>query len=121
MSKSLNQVISTLERAGGFASAQELYASLRKQGKSTGLATVYRVLQKAVNEKTVDVLRNEDGEALYRLCGTGHHHHLICTNCGKTVEIENTTVEKWAAAVAKTHGFKKVTHVVELFGLCAKC
>jgi Fur family ferric uptake transcriptional regulator len=121
MSKSLNQVISTLERAGGFASAQELYASLRKQGKSTGLATVYRVLQKAVNEKTVDVLRNEDGESLYRLCGTGHHHHLICTNCGKTVEIENTTVEKWAATVAKTHGFKKVTHVVELFGLCAKC
>lgn len=121
MSKSHNQVISTLERTGGFASAQEVYASLRKQGKTTGLATVYRALQKAVTEKTVDVLRKDDGEALYRLCGTGHHHHLVCTSCGKTVEVEGSAVEKWANTVAKNNGFKKVSHVVELFGLCAKC
>ena len=121
MSKSLTQVISALERAGGFASAQEVYSNLRKQGKPTGLATVYRALQKAVTEKTVDVLRKEDGEALYRLCATGHHHHLICRKCGTTVEVEGTSVEKWAALTSKKHGFKEVSHVVELFGLCAKC
>ena len=121
MSKSLPAVITTLERAGGFASAQEVFQLMRKQGKPTGLATVYRALQKAAAENTVDVLRKEDGQTLYRLCATGHHHHLVCTNCGKTVEVEGSAVEKWANAVAKNNGFKKVSHVVELFGLCQKC
>ena len=121
MSRSNPRVLSTLERAGGFASAQEVYASLRKQGKTTGLATVYRALQKAATENTVDVIRKDDGEALYRLCATGHHHHLVCTSCGKTVEVEGSAVEKWANTVAKNNGFKKVSHVVELFGLCQKC
>ncbi|NDG24562.1 MAG: transcriptional repressor [Actinobacteria bacterium] len=121
MSKSQSSVLATLEKAGGFLSAQQIFQSIRKQGKSTGLATVYRTLQKAASENIVDVLRKDDGEALYRLCDTGHHHHLLCTNCGKTVEIEASAVEKWANSVAKSNGFKKVTHVVELFGLCQKC
>ena len=45
MSKSATAVISALEKAGGFASAQEVFHLMRKQGKSTGLATVYLVLQ----------------------------------------------------------------------------
>ena len=121
MSKSQSTVLTALEKAGGFLTAQEIFQSIRKQGKSTGLATVYRTLQKAASENLIDVLRKDDGEALYRLCETGHHHHLLCTNCGKTVEIEGNAVEKWANTVAKNNGFKKVTHVVELFGLCQKC
>jgi Fur family ferric uptake transcriptional regulator len=37
------------------------------------------------------------------------------------VEVEGSAVEKWANTVAKNNGFRKVTHIVELFGLCAKC
>ena len=121
MNKSEVKVIGALKRQGKFASAQSVYQLLRKDGESTGLATVYRALQKAAAENTVDVLRKEDGEALYRLCATGHHHHLVCTSCGKTVEVEGSAVEKWANTVAKNNGFKKVSHVVELFGLCQKC
>lgn len=94
MSKSRSAVLTTLEKTGGFVSAQEVFQLLRKQGKPTGLATVYRALQKAAVENSVDVLRKEDGEALYRLCATGHHHHLVCKNCGKTVEVEGSAVEK---------------------------
>ena len=121
MNKSEVKVIGALKRAGKFASAQSVYQLLRKDGESTGLATVYRTLQKAAALNTVDVLRKDDGEALYRLCETGHHHHLVCTSCGKTVEVEGSSVERWANTVAKNNGFRKVSHVVELFGLCAKC
>ena len=121
MNKSEVKVIGALKRQGKFASAQSVYQLLRKDGESTGLATVYRTLQKAAARNTVDVLRKDDGEALYRLCETGHHHHLVCTSCGKTVEVEGSAVEKWANTVAKNNGFRKVTHVVELFGLCQKC
>ena len=121
INKSEVKVISALKRQGKFASAQSVYQLLRKDGESTGLATVYRTLQKAVARNTVDVLRKDDGEALYRLCETGHHHHLVCTSCGKTIEVEGSSVERWANTVAKNNGFRKVSHVVELFGLCAKC
>jgi Fur family ferric uptake transcriptional regulator len=121
MNKSEVKVIGALKRAGKFASAQSVYQLLRKDGESTGLATVYRTLQKAAARNTVDVLRKDDGEALYRLCETGHHHHLVCTSCGKTIEVEGSSVERWANTVAKNNGFRKVSHVVELFGLCAKC
>ena len=121
MNKSEVKVIGALKRAGKFASAQAVYQLLRKDGESTGLATVYRTLQKAAARNTVDVLRKDDGEALYRLCETGHHHHLVCTSCGKTIEVEGSSVERWANTVAKNNGFRKVSHVVELFGLCTKC
>ena len=121
MNKSEVKVIGALKKQGKFASAQSVYQLLRKDGESTGLATVYRTLQKAAARNTVDVLRKDDGEALYRLCETGHHHHLVCTSCGKTVEVEGSSVERWANTVAKNNGFRKVSHVVELFGLCAKC
>ena len=121
LNKSEVKVIGALKRQGKFASAQSVYQLLRKDGESTGLATVYRTLQKAAARNTVDVLRKDDGEALYRLCETGHHHHLVCTSCGKTVEVEGSSVERWANTVAKNNGFRKVSHVVELFGLCAKC
>ncbi|MFM8632451.1 MAG: Fur family transcriptional regulator [Candidatus Nanopelagicus sp.] len=121
MNKSEVKVIGALKRQGKFASAQSVYQLLRKDGESTGLATVYRTLQKAAARNTVDVLRKDDGEALYRLCETGHHHHLVCTSCGKTIEVEGSSVERWANTVAKNNGFRSVSHVVELFGLCAKC
>ena len=121
LNKSEVKVIGALKKQGKFASAQSVYQLLRKDGESTGLATVYRTLQKAAARNTVDVLRKDDGEALYRLCETGHHHHLVCTSCGKTIELEGSSVERWANTVAKNNGFRKVSHVVELFGLCAKC
>ena len=121
MNKSEVKVIGALKKQGKFSSAQSVYQLLRKDGESTGLATVYRSLQKADARNTVDVLRKDDGEALYRLCETGHHHHLVCTSCGKTIEVEGSSVERWANTVAKNNGFRKVSHVVELFGLCAKC
>ena len=72
MSRSNPRVLNTLERAGGFASAQEVYQLMQREGQSIGLTTVYRSLQSLVNDKIVDVLRRDDGEAIYRLCGESH-------------------------------------------------
>lgn len=121
MSRSNPRVLSTLERAGGFASAQEIHKLMQRDGQSIGLTTVYRCLQSLVNDKIVDLLRRADGEAIYRLCGDSHHHHLVCKNCGDAVEIEGGAIEKWAQVIAQEHGFREVGHIAEIFGLCARC
>lgn len=102
-----------------FLSAQDLHARLQERGESVGLATVYRNLQAMAADGDVDVLRTDDGESVYRSCGTdAHHHHLVCRECGRTVEVEGPAVETWAAEVARQHGFSDVTHTIELFGTC---
>ena len=105
----------------GFVSAQSLHSALRDGGSSIGLATVYRALADLAVEGEADSLQQE-GESLYRACTPGtHHHHLICRNCGLTVEIEADAVEQWARQVASEHGFTQPNHVVDVFGLCAEC
>ncbi|GAB2612286.1 transcriptional repressor [Streptomyces capparidis] len=114
-------VASALEEVDEFRSAQELHDLLKHRGDSVGLTTVYRTLQSLADAGEVDVLRTDEGEAMYRRCSRGHHHHLVCRSCGRTVEVEGPAVEKWADTVAAEHGFVDVAHTLEIFGTCASC
>ena len=105
----------------GFVSAQNLHSNLRESGSPIGLATVYRALTDLATEGEADSLQ-QDGESLYRACTpNSHHHHLICRNCGLTVEIEADAVETWAQQIAAQNGFTEPHHIVDVFGLCAEC
>ena len=106
----------------GFTSAQDLHAELRRRGDGVGLTTVYRHLQTLADAGAVDVLRTPEGESVYRICGDGgHHHHLVCRGCGRTVEISGTEVERWTRRVADVEGFVDIDHTIEIFGTCAQC
>jgi len=111
-------VAAFLEGENTFRSAQSIHGELREQGSSIGLATVYRALQGLVEDSEVDALRTDDGEVVYRRCSRGHHHHLVCRECGRTVEVEGPAVERWATRVAEEHGFRDVSHTLEIFGTC---
>jgi Fur family ferric uptake transcriptional regulator len=115
-------VSAALDELNDFVSTQELYRILQNKGVSVSLATAYRILQSLADEELVDVLRNGDGQAVYRRCAvTVHHHHLLCRNCGKAVEVEAPAVETWAARTAQEHGFTEAAHTVEIYGLCPDC
>lgn len=105
-----------------FLSAQDLHARLRTQGESVGLATVYRTLQAMATDGDVDMMRTGDGEAVYRRCSSGsHHHHLVCRSCGRTVEVEGPAVERWADKIGHENDFSDVVHTLEIVGTCSEC
>lgn len=115
-------VADLLGRVEGFRSAQELHELLRNEGASVGLTTVYRHVQALADAGQVDVLRHEDGESRYRQCATDtHHHHLVCRDCGRSVEVEGPAVERWTSQVAEEHGYADVQHTLEIFGTCSVC
>ena len=114
-------VASVLEGQDEFRTAQEIHAALRASGEAVGLTTVYRTLQALADSEEVDVLRNADGETAYRRCSKGHHHHLVCRSCGRTVEVEGPAVERWADKIAADNGFTDVSHTLEIFGTCTPC
>jgi Fur family ferric uptake transcriptional regulator len=104
-----------------FRSAQQVHESLRSEGASIGLTTVYRTLQSLADAGEVDLRVNGEGETVYRKCSQDHHHHLVCRECGTTVEIAGPTVEAWVDRVADEHGFTSVNHTFEIVGLCSSC
>jgi Fur family ferric uptake transcriptional regulator len=115
-------VAAVLDNAGGFLSAQELFTHLRSQGENIGLTTVYNQLRSLAGAGEVDAIRSDDGELRYRRCdSSGHHHHLVCRQCGRTIEVEEPAVERWADQVAAAHRFVDVSHTVEIVGRCPSC
>ena len=117
--RALDQV---LERSIDFRSAQELHAELRAGGARVGLTTVYNNLRALADRGAVDTVRTEAGETLYRRCQSGgHHHHLVCRVCGRTVEVSGPAVEQWAEHAAAAEGFVDVQHTVEIVGTCRRC
>jgi len=96
-----------------FRTAQQIHDDLRHHGERIGLTTVYRTLQLMAESGDLDAIRTNEGETAYRRCSTGHHHH--------TVEVSGPAVEKWANAVAEQHGFREISHDLEIFGTCTTC
>ncbi|MFT4186583.1 MAG: Fur family transcriptional regulator [Micrococcaceae bacterium] len=116
-------VLEALENQQDFLSAQALFEILHKSGASVSQATVYRALQSMAEEGSLDMLNlGTSRETLYRLCGvTTHHHHLVCTKCGKSIDFEAPKMETYTQKIAKDHGFTEAHHTIEVFGLCPDC
>jgi Fur family ferric uptake transcriptional regulator len=114
-------VSALLAEAEGFHSAQDLHAMLRSRGDAVGLTTVYRTRVSMAEAGEIDVMQTPGGENLYRRCSGGHHHHLVCRSCGRTVEVLGPAVEAWADKVAAQHGYRDVSHTLEIFGTCPAC
>jgi Fur family ferric uptake transcriptional regulator len=114
-------VLDALEHAPTPVSAQDLFVNLRGNGASISLATVYRQLQRLADEGVADRLVRDSGELAFRLCGTGHHHHLTCRECGRTEEVRDCRLDRWANEIATEHGFTAVEHRADFSGVCARC
>ena len=116
------EVLALLREVEGFHTAQQLHRMLCDRDARVGLTTVYRTLQLLVDAGEIDSTRLPGGEQLFRRCSQSrHHHHLVCRSCGRTVEVADPPVERWASRIAAEHGFADVQHQVEVFGTCAEC
>jgi Fur family ferric uptake transcriptional regulator len=110
-----------LDRSDQFRTASQIHDELRHAGENIGLTTVYRTLQRMAGGDELDLIRTDEGETAYRRCSSGHHHHLVCRSCGRTVEVEGPAIEAWTDQVAAVHGYTSVQHHLEIFGVCAAC
>lgn len=115
------EIRDAVEASTSFATSQEIHDRLRRDGSTVGLATVYRALQAMASNGEVDAIRTPDGQIAYRTCTPGHHHHLVCRSCGRTVEISLPGLEDLTRSIAGEYGFAEIDHEVEFFGTCADC
>lgn len=114
-------ILDALGDAGDGLPLAVLLARGRRRLPGLGLRTAERTVALLVDSGAVDAIARPGGEVVYRLCGHGHHHHLVCTSCGSVAELARCDVADWAADEAARQGFLVQGHDVTVHGICAAC
>jgi Fur family transcriptional regulator, ferric uptake regulator len=95
----------------------------KKTQKKFDQATVYRTVKTLTEEGILKQIDFKQGHAYYEVNDKDkHHHHLVCINCSKVVDIEQCDTIKLEKNALKSLGFKSVVdHSLEFFGVCSAC
>jgi Fur family ferric uptake transcriptional regulator len=107
-------------RAEHFTAA-DLEADVRRRRLSIGRATIFRTLELLVDLRAVERLDLPGGDHAYVLCEPSHHHHLVCSSCGRSRDIEDHGLRAVVAEIARQTDFEIDEHRLELFGRCRAC
>jgi Fe2+ or Zn2+ uptake regulation protein len=118
------KIVEVLAAASGPLSIPEI----RDAAPDLPQSSVYRNLVVLEEAGVVHRMATSDDFARYELTEdlTGHHHHLVCANCGRVEDLPATpAVERSVAAAvadaARQAGFRTHHHRLDLVGLCARC
>lgn len=114
-------LIAALRAARRYLTARELHRRLLSKQARIGLATVYRTLDVLRHSGEVSTRLEPDGQVSYLLCRRGHHHHAVCTNCGRVDDVPCRTMPAYAKLLGHDLRFHVTGHQVEFYGLCARC
>jgi Fe2+ or Zn2+ uptake regulation protein len=87
-----------------------------------GLPTIYRNLEHFVQQGWAESLLGHDQAMRFVRCRSeGHHHHIQCETCGRTVEVGCCGLESVLGELQTASGFQINRHQLQLFGTCGNC
>ena len=117
------RIIELLAREPCALSAVEIEDALRAEGKPTGRASIYRVLELLVDHGLVERVAVGPGQARFeRTQPSGeHHHHLVCDQCGRLVAFDDPALEQAIDDLSERLGVRVAHHDVVLRGACERC
>jgi Fur family ferric uptake transcriptional regulator len=110
-----------IDEQDGHFTAADLVEAAHERRLGIGRATVFRTLEVLEELGAVERLDLPSGEHAYVGCEPAHHHHIVCSGCGRTEEIDDAGLRSVVADIATRTGYRVDTHRLELFGLCALC
>lgn len=116
------EILETVMHCDGHFDADELFLRMKNAGSKVSRATVYNTLDKLTDCGIVGRYRFGERLARYEIMfGTEHHHHIICSSCGKIEEFVDKRVERFARQAASTllYGFENT--VLHIYGVCKEC
>lgn len=116
-------VLQALLGAGRHLTAQEVHERLRGSFPELSLDTVYRTLRTLAQLGIVcqSHLQTRHANRFSLAMADHHHHHLICIDCGLSVEFAECALPASLSDVARRHDFAPTGHAFEIYGYCGKC
>jgi len=124
-------IMNVLAAAKEHLSAEDIYLKAYAAYPAIGLTSVYRTLEVLVGAGLIYKFDFGDGRARYEIAegprGEAHHHHLVCTGCGRIIDYADFMAEELAllkkteAELSKKYNFRIINHLIQFYGFCNKC
>jgi Fur family ferric uptake transcriptional regulator len=105
----------------GHFSAADLLDDARVRRLDIGRATVFRSLDLLTELGLLERLDLPTGEHAYVPCDPVHHHHIVCSSCGRVTEIDDRGLAAAVEGIQRSTGWQVESHRLELYGRCPRC
>ena len=114
-------ILSAIEGSSGHISAEEIYAEVVAKYPHVNISTVYRTLELLKQLGMVYEINLGEGRIRYHSERRGHHHHLVCQNCGAVIDVDEATLSSLQDVLLRDYNFRAELRHVAVFGFCGDC
>jgi Fur family ferric uptake transcriptional regulator len=113
-------VVDAIHDAKDHLTAEDVIARVQARMPEVHKSTIYRTLE--LLEGAGCVFKSElGGHFIYHHAEEGHHHHLVCRECGKIVECDEDHFAPVEESIAAKYGFRVDFKHLVISGLCQEC
>ena len=102
-------------------SPDEVFSKLKAQGSTTGIATVYRVLNQFESAGIINRLKLDNEQVMYELNQGEHHDHVICIKCNMIQEFYSPEIEALQKQIVESFGAEMIDHSLNIYVKCKSC
>lgn len=115
-------VVAELLRASSTPlSLRELHEQVLSRLPRTAFSTTFRVVGRLEHEQLVHRVDWRERGSRFEWADRPHHHHLVCGECGHTVDIDDRDLGFDERRIESRTGFRVDHHSIELEGTCSDC
>ena len=114
-------ILSAIENSDGHISAEEIYAQVVAKYPHVNISTVYRTLELLKRLGMVTETDLGEGRVRYHPADKGHHHHLVCTECGAVIDLDESVLSSLKSALLREYRFVADLRHLAIWGRCVKC
>jgi Fe2+ or Zn2+ uptake regulation protein len=113
-------ILETLRHADAHLTPREVYEQARESVPGLMETTVYRTLEFLVRNRLAFAMQIASGKLVYE-AASHDHHHIVCRNCYREMEIAHQQLEELYREIEKSTGYRLTTGHITFFGLCPDC
>jgi len=114
-------VLSAIESSDRHISAEEIFTQVVAKYAHVNISTVYRTLELLKRLGLVTETDLGGGRVRYHSAEKGHHHHLICQECGAIIDLEESALSPLKETLLREYKFVADLRHLGIFGRCVKC
>jgi Fur family ferric uptake transcriptional regulator len=114
-------ILDAIENSDRHISAEEIHAQVVAKYPNVNISTVYRTLELLKKLELVTETDLGGGRFRYHPADKGHHHHLVCQECGKTIDLEESELYPLKESLLRKHKFIADLHHLAIIGRCVRC
>ena len=114
-------ILSAIENSNDHISAEEIYAQVTAKYPNVNISTVYRTLELLKQLGLVTETDLGGGRVRYHPIDKGHHHHLVCRECGAIIDLHESVLSPVKDVLLREYGFIADLRHLAIFGRCVNC